>query len=61
MTRPIRFSGPEIKHAAKAAKDHGVTVELKRDGTLVISPETQATPSALSENPLHEHSFSEGE
>ena len=45
MTKPIRFSGPKIKNAEKAAQEQGASYELKRDATLVISLEAHVVPT----------------
>lgn len=42
MTRAARFTKAELANAAKVAKDHGVSVKLGADGSIVISPGTAA-------------------
>ena len=38
MTKPLRHTTHEIKAAAKAAVDLGVTVRLEKDGAITFMP-----------------------
>lgn len=38
MTRPLRFTRSEIANAALVAKEHGVSVKLDRDGSILLIP-----------------------
>lgn len=49
MTDRLRFTRAQIRTAAIIAKDEGVSIELKADGSLSIVP---AIPTNHSEDPV---------
>lgn len=40
MSRALRFSKAEIANAALIVREHGVTVKLERDGSMLVFPDT---------------------
>lgn len=40
MTRALRFSRSELANAALIAREHGVSVKLDRDGSILVFPGT---------------------
>jgi hypothetical protein len=49
MTEKLRFTRAQIRNAAIIAKDEGVSIDLKPDGTLSIVP---TIPTNHSEEPV---------
>lgn len=50
MTRALRFTRSEIANAALVAKEHGVSVKLDRDGSILFIPDNH-NRSGLDERP----------
>lgn len=53
MTRALRFSRSELANAALIAREHGVSVKLDRDGSILVFPGTH-TPIAVDATEIHD-------